>query len=89
MILHLHLKGCYWQAIKDGTKVNEYRLADKWEKRIAGKPFTKIRLMLGYPKRGDKSRVIVRRWKGYKIGLIRHSEFGDKLVCVVVIDVSK
>lgn len=40
--LHLNLKGEYFDQIKAGTKIFEYRLAAKWEKRLAGKTFERI-----------------------------------------------
>lgn len=51
-LLRLNLKGCYFDAIRDGTKTHEYRLAAKWEKRLAGKTYDEILLLRGYPKRG-------------------------------------
>ena len=87
--LRLNLKGCYFDAIKAGTKTHEYRLADKWEKRLAGKTYDEIHLLRGYPKRGDESRILRRAWNGYTIEMIQHPHFGDKPVRVLAIDVTK
>jgi hypothetical protein len=87
--LRLNLKGCYFDAIKAGTKKHEYRLADKWEKRLDGKTYDEIHLLRGYPKRGDESRILRRAWNGYTIEMIQHPHFGDKSVRVLAIDVSK
>jgi hypothetical protein len=87
--LRLNLKGCYFDAIKAGTKTHEYRLAEKWENRLAGKTYDEIHLLRGYPKRGDESRILRRAWNGYTIEMIQHPHFGDKLVRVLAIDVTK
>ena len=87
--LRLNLKGCYFDAIKAGTKTHEYRLAEKWEKRLDGKTYDEIHLLRGYPKRGDESRILRRAWNGYKIEMIQHPHFGDKPVRVLAIDVTK
>lgn len=86
--LRLHLKGCYFDAIRDGTKTHEYRLAEKWEKRLAGKTWDEIHLLRGYPKRGDESRLLRRAWRGYKIQWLSHPHFGSGEVRVLAIDVT-
>ena len=86
--LRLHLKGCYFDAIRAGTKTHEYRLADKWEKRLAGKSYDEIHLLRGYPKRGDESRVLRRVWRGYNIEWLTHPHFGCGSVRVLAIDVT-
>jgi hypothetical protein len=89
MTLRLHLKTEYFNAIKSGEKPFEYRLRSIWESRIAGKPWTEIELLLGYPKKGDESRTIHRAWNGYEIKTLTHPHFGDKPVEVLAIDVTK
>ena len=84
-VLRLNLKGCYFDAIRDGTKVKEYRLAEKWEKRLAGMKYNEILLLRGYPKRGDGSR----KWSGYKMETRTHPHFGAAPVRVLTIDVRK
>jgi hypothetical protein len=86
--LRLHLKGCYFDAIRDGTKTHEYRLAEKWEKRLAGKTYNELHLLRGYPKRGDESRLLRRAWRGYKIAWLTHPHFGSGNVRVLAIDVT-
>lgn len=65
-VLRLNLKGCYFDAIRDGTKPKEYRLAETWEKRIRNGCYRvgvdEILLLRGYPKRGDESRMMRRIW---------------------------
>ena len=87
--LRLNLKGCYFDAIKSGIKTHEYRLAEKWEKRLAVKTYDEIHLLRGYPKRGDEIRILRRAWNGYTVEMIQHPHFGDKPVRVVAIDVTK
>lgn len=87
--LTLHLKREYFDAIKAGTKKFEYRLFNQyWKSRISNKEFDKIVLMLGYPKRGDKSRRIERPWRGLYIDRIKHPEFGNNRVKVFAIQVN-
>ena len=88
-ILYLPLKREYFDAIKAGTKKFEYRRASKhWEARIDGKSFDKIVLTLGYPKGKDKSRRLVRPWRGYVRRRITHPEFGNESVMVYAVRVN-
>tara|TARA_R110000868_G_scaffold176252_1_gene413734 strand:- start:357 stop:680 length:324 start_codon:yes stop_codon:yes gene_type:complete len=92
-VLRLNLKGCYFDAIRDGTKPKEYRLAATWEKRIINGGYRvgvdEILLLHGYPKRGDESRMMRRIWNGYEIEDIQHEHFGPQKVRVLAIDVTK
>ena len=87
--LILHLKGCYFDAIRSGSKGVEYRLAEKWARRLIGKEFSEIHLLRGYPKKGDTSRLLRRKWRGCKMEQITHPHFGQSQVCVVAIDVTE
>lgn len=86
--LTLPMKGEYFDAIKSGEKMEEYRLCtDFWERRIEEKHIDQIVMTRGYPKRGDESRRIVRPWLGYTIKEITHPHFGSdpvKVYAVVV-----
>lgn len=88
-VLRLNLKTCYWDAIKDGSKTKEYRLASKWESKLAGKTYDEILLLKGYPKRGDETRQLRRSWNGYTVETITHPHFGDSPVKVLAIDVAQ
>lgn len=92
-VLRLNLKGCYFDAIRDGTKPKEYRLAATWEKRIRNGCYRvgvdEILLLRGYPKRGDESRMMRRIWNGYEIEELQHEHFGTQKVRVLAIDVTK
>lgn len=88
-ILHLPLKGEYFDAIRDGSKTHEFRLAAKWEKRLAGREFDEIVLTRGYPSKSDESRRLRRKWAGYERRRITHPHFGPDPVEVLAIDVSR
>jgi hypothetical protein len=88
-ILTLHLKKEYWQQIKDGKKKVEYRdVTPYWKKRLDGKEYSEIHLLLGYPKAQDESKLIRRKWNGYTFQIINHPYFGLNIP-VFVIDVSR
>lgn len=86
--LHLPLKRCYFEQIRDGSKDEEYRLCTPfWRRRLAGKTFDRIVLTLGYPPATDASRRLERPWRGYSIKTITHPHFGPAPVQVFAIDV--
>jgi len=91
MNLVLHLKRKQWEQIRDGIKVYEYRRAtDYWKKRLVGREYDEVHLLLGYPKRGDTSRLLRRRWNGVATGVhVLCEELGDKFVRVFGINVSE
>lgn len=87
--LQLALKDEYFQAIKAGTKTEEFRVANAfWSKRLLGKTFDRVVLTLGYPSRRDHARRIVKPWRGMRRTQIKHQLFGSKPVEVFAIDVS-
>jgi hypothetical protein len=72
MQLHLNLRAEYFEAIQDGTKAEEFRLATPyWRRRLEGKTFSGIVLKKGYPKRGDASRTVRRAWRGMQMRSLR------------------
>ncbi|MDH1255063.1 ASCH domain-containing protein [Comamonas thiooxydans] len=89
--LTLPLKREYFEAIRDGTKTEEYRLCTQyWQMRLYS-PFgsyDQIVLTLGYPARDDHARRIVRPWRGYTIKTITHPHFGESPVQVFAIKVN-
>ena len=86
----LHLKREYWDAIRDGIKREEYRARGPyWGRRIRNKDFSEVILLCGYPKRGDDSLMIRRKWKGYRETNVTHALFGEDPVPVFAIDVSE
>lgn len=88
MDLILPLKSEYFLQIQSGDKVEEYRLDnDYWRKRLEGRHYDKIILTLGYPKRDDHHRRIVKPWRGYVKRTILHPHFGADPVRVFAIAV--
>jgi hypothetical protein len=84
--LILPLKREYFDAIKSGEKTQEYRLVnDYWYRRLALRDFSRIVLTLGYPKRDDHERRLIRPWRGYVEQTIQHPHFGPDPVRVFAI----
>lgn len=78
-ILYLPLKAKWFYQIKSGIKPCEYRLKNEyWSKRLEGKTFSQIVLTLGYPKRDDHSRRIIKPWLGYEIRNITSEEWNNE-----------
>lgn len=87
--LTLALKGEYFDQIKVGTKLQEFRLITPyWRKRLEGRSYDRIVLTRGYPKRDDALRHLILPWRGYLELTIRHPHFGPDFVDVFAIDVS-
>lgn len=88
-VLHLPLKGVYFDQIKSGEKLEEFRLVtDFWAKRLEGRTYDRIELAKGYPPRGDVDRRISRPWRGFRKTTITHPHFGDDPVEVYAIAVN-
>ena len=89
MDLTLPLKAEYFNAIKDGTKTEEFRLRTPfWRKRLEGKTFDRVVLTLGYPSRDDASKRLVLPWRGMRETTITHPHFGPDPVDVYAIQVT-
>jgi hypothetical protein len=87
-VLTLPLKGEYFDAIKDGTKPEEFRLITPyWRKRLEGRTYDSIELTRGYPKRDDRARRLTLPWHGYRITTLTHPHFGADPVEVFAISV--
>lgn len=94
--LILPLKAEYFDAIRDGSKTEEYRLVTPyWTRRLLdgslGLPrsFGAVVLTKGYPKRDDCDRRMVRSWRGFRRTTVTHPHFGPEPVEVYAIDVSE
>lgn len=75
-ILTLPVKTKYFNEIKNGTKVLEYREnTTHWRKRIVGKEFDYVEITLGYPKKEDQTRRMRFPWRGYEEQTISHEIF--------------
>lgn len=88
MKLTLPLKAEYFNAIRDGSKPEEYRLVTPyWRKRLEGRSYDGIVLTLGYPAANDTSRRLEKPWRGFRQTTITHPHFGPEPVEVFAIDV--
>ena len=84
--LYLPLKREYFEQIRDRTKPEEYRLCTSyWSKRLQRRNYDQICFTLGYPAKGDMSRRVYRKWRGYSIKKITHEHFGPDPVEVFAI----
>lgn len=89
-VLIIALKGEYYDAIEDGSKIHEFRLTKPyWRRRLEGRSYSAVELTRGYPAADDTSRRMRRAWKGFDIRKITHPHFGPAEVEVFAIDVSE
>lgn len=87
--LHLNLKGEYFDQIKNGTKLEEYRLYnDYWKKRLIDRHYDQIILKRGYPRGDDLEKQCVREWAGFSVKTITHPHFGVDPIKVFAIKVN-
>jgi hypothetical protein len=88
--LVLPLKAVYFNAIKDGTKTEEFRLRTPyWHKRLEGRAFDRIVLTLGYPAADNSERRLILPWRGMRETTIQHPHFGAAPVDVYAIKVAE
>ncbi|MCF0171770.1 MAG: hypothetical protein HUJ87_14850 [Fusobacterium varium] len=84
-ILHLNVKKEYFEMVKVGDKVEEFRFHNPyWIKKLS-KDYDYIYYKMGYPKNGDTEKILKFKYNGYSIRTIRHKEFGDEPVEVFAI----
>ncbi len=84
-----NLKSEYFEAIKAGTKTEEFRLyTPYWIKRLLNRSYDEIILCKGYPKINDSERRLRVPWNGFEIRMIQHPLFGDKPVKVFAIKIN-
>jgi hypothetical protein len=87
--LVLPLKAEFFNAIKAGTKTEEYRLRNAyWRQRLEGREFAQVVLTLGYPARDNAERRLVLPWRGLRVTTIEHQLFGASPVEVYAIKVA-
>lgn len=87
--LTLALKAEYFNAIKAGTKVEEFRLRTPfWRKRLEGRTFDRVVLTMGYPAADNHERRLVLPWRGMRETIITHPHFGPAPVEVFAIRVA-
>lgn len=84
--LILNVKDVYFRQVKEGSKVEEYRLDNEyWRKRLEGKSYNRIVYCSGYPKREDTEKRIIFPYVGWERKTITHPHFGNKPVNVFAI----
>ncbi|MEG5700740.1 ASCH domain-containing protein [Enterobacter hormaechei] len=87
--LQLAVNGEYFDQMKQGEKVEEYRLVnDFWNKRIMFREYDRLIITRGYPKRDDQSKRIDIPYDGYEVKMITHPHFGPDPVKVFAIKVN-
>lgn len=87
--LTLPLNGVYFDQIKAGTKLEEYRLVTPfWSKRLVCRSYSRIVLTRGYAAADDAERRLERPWRGYMVKTITHPHFGPDPVEVFAINVA-
>ena len=88
-VLHLAMKGQYFDEIRSGEKPEEFRLCTPfWAKRLEGRDYDEIQLTRGYPAKGDVERHMTRPWRGWQRKTITHPHFGPDPVEVYAIRVN-
>ncbi len=95
--LHLHVKTEYFEAIKRGEKIEEYRLYnDYWRHRLGGDygamgvhivEYDRIVIHNAY-KSGDENKLRF-KWRGWTLKIITHPHFGPDPVTVFAIKLEK
>lgn len=87
--LVLPLKREFFEAIRDGSKTEEFRLRNAyWRKRLEGRAFARVVLTLGYPAADNHERRLVLPWRGLRVTTITHPLFGAAPVEVYAIKVA-
>lgn len=85
-VLALPVKGLYFDQMKAGTKVFEYRLRTPyWRKRLEGRTYDQVCVTRGYPSASDSERRLVVPWLGYEEQTLTHEFFGPDPVEVFAI----
>lgn len=88
-VLRLPVKAEYFEQIKAGTKIEEYRIIKEyWSKRLI-KEYDEVWVTLGYPSSDETDKIIKFKWTGYEIKKITHKEFGNKEVDVYAIQLEE
>jgi hypothetical protein len=82
------LNGVYFDQIKAGTKLEEYRLVnDYWTKRLLFRNYDRLILTRGYPRKDDEGRRINLKYRGFEVRDITHPHFGPEPVQVFAIKI--
>ncbi|EMQ9922043.1 ASCH domain-containing protein [Enterobacter hormaechei] len=87
--LQLAVNGEYFDQMKRGEKIEEYRLVNAyWGRRIRARDYGRLIITRRYPKRGDMSKRIDVPYDGYEVKVITHPHFGPDPVKVFAIKVN-
>ena len=94
--LQLAVNGEYFDAMKRGEKIEEYRLFNEyWRRRLVceawedfPRKFDRLIITRGYPRADDHDRRIDIPYDGFEIKTITHKHFGDQPVKVFAIKVN-
>ncbi|EEW6789640.1 ASCH domain-containing protein [Escherichia coli] len=87
--LQLAVNGEYFDAMKRGEKIEEYRLVNAyWGRRLFGRDYDRLIITRGYPRKDDASRRLVMPYGGYEIKTITHKHFGPDPVKVYAIKIN-
>jgi len=79
LLLHLHLRFEYFDAVKRGEKTEEFRACTPFNTALLAKaPFAGIKLYRGYPKDSDHASILNLSWRGYEERIITHPHFANK-----------
>jgi hypothetical protein len=88
--LQLALKGEYFDDIKNGIKVFEFReVNDYWSKRLVNRQYDKLIITRGYPSKDDLSKKMIFDYCGYELQTITHKHFGNIPINVYAIIIRK
>lgn len=86
--LTIPLNGVYFDQIKAGTKLEEYRLVNAyWIKRLYARQYDRLILTRGYPRKDDEDRRINLKYRGFEVKTITHPHFGPEPVQVFAIKI--
>lgn len=89
-VLTLHLKRKWWEQICDGLKDNELRrCSPRNVKLLEGKQYDEVHLWLGYPKKTEADKRLIRKCGAIVRRTVTHQEFGDEPVEVFDIGLEK
>lgn len=94
--LQLAVNGEYFDQMKRGEKVEEYRLVNPyWCRRLSHghnqqlpRRFNRLIITRGYPRKDDADRRIDIPYDGYEVKVITHPHFGPDPVKVFAIKVN-
>lgn len=78
MNLQMAVKKKWFDQIRAGTKILEYRLdTDHWRKRLINRDYDKLIITWGYPSKGNKERRIELEYYGYTMKTVVSEEWNN------------